>query len=78
MSTKALGRLIEGVRDVAGCARSVMPDMICLHCVAGEAEVELEAIRKMARDWVEVGGQPGPGRMKRLDELLRAIAEEEP
>jgi hypothetical protein len=41
------------------------------------ARAELEAIRKAAKEWVGVDGQPGPGHMRRLDDLLRAIAKEE-
>lgn len=35
---------------------------------------EVEAIEKAATAWVEVDGLHSPGRMKRLDDLMRSIA----
>ena len=42
------------------------------------AELELEAIEKAAKEWVEVLGELGPGRMRRLNVLMESIAKEAP
>jgi hypothetical protein len=66
MSTKAIRAALDRVSEERG------------EGIVREAIKELEAIERAAKAWVTVDGQPGPGRMKRLDELLRSIAKEAP
>lgn len=66
MSTKALSQVLDDVRQGA------LPHPGEVHA----ATRELEAIEMAARDWAAVDGQPGPGKMQRLDTLLRSIAKE--
>lgn len=70
MSTKAIEKVVRGVglasRDAA------TDEAVAL------ALTELANIRRAASEWVAVDGQPGPGKMKRIDALLRAINEEAP
>ena len=72
MSTKAIREALKVMRE--SFQEATNSTTVPGEVVAAMAEVE--AIEKAAEDWVAVDGQPGPGKMQRLDALLRSIAQE--
>jgi hypothetical protein len=73
MSTKKTDALIEWARRVADAN-----DDDGYVNTALAAKAEMDAIKRAAKEWVETDGQPGPGRMQRLDTLMRSIAKDAP
>lgn len=66
MSTKAIREALEDMEQHGIGPQSRL---------AAVALEELEAIEAAARDWCDVDGLLGPGRMARIDDLMRSIAE---